>query len=74
MTEFGEWQGELGLTGWWGRTWTPVIVIGETPKRYRIKAVERMKLAGRCRWLEAGKTTLVPKHAIRPMPLPEPPQ
>ena len=64
--DFRSWQGELGLQGWHGLTWTPCMVIGETPKRYRIQAIERMRLAGRCRWLEKGHTALVLKHAIRP--------
>ena len=44
--------------GWAGRTQTPVMVIGETPKRYRV------------RWLQgsyrraAGDVTLVPKYAV----------
>lgn len=53
------------LSGWQGRTETPVLVVGETPKRYRIKAVERTKLAGRDRWIEKDDTALVPKHAVR---------
>lgn len=57
--------GYLGLDGWAGRREHKVEVIGETPKRYRIRAIERTKLAGRCRWLYAGETALVPKYAIR---------
>lgn len=56
---------ELGLNGWAGLTWTPCLVVGETPKRYRIKAIQRMKLSGRDRWIEAGETALVPKTALR---------
>ncbi len=55
----------LGLVGWYGVTWDPIEVVGETPTRWRIRAIERTWLAGRCRWLEAGETTLVPKHAVR---------
>jgi len=54
----------LCLNGWGGRTETSVEIIGETPKRYRIRANKRIKLAGRNRWLEIGKTALVPKSAI----------
>lgn len=51
---------------WAGRHETPVLVVGETPKRYRIRAADHfgVKLGGRQRWLRSG-TTLVPKTAIR---------
>lgn len=54
----------IQLDGWSGRSETRVLVIGETPKRYRIKAIMRTKLAGRDRWLDEGQTTLVPKRAV----------
>ncbi len=62
---YPSWKGELGLQSWHGLSWQAVLVIGETPKRYRIEAIERTKLGGRNRWLEKGHTALVPKHAIR---------
>lgn len=40
-------------------------VIGETPSKFRITAIERTKLAGRNRWIATGETALVPKPAIR---------
>jgi hypothetical protein len=46
---------------------TPVLVVGETPKRYRIETLERIKVAGR--WLAAGQRT-VPKAAARREPDP----
>ena len=55
----------LMLDGWAGVSRQPVEVIGETPTRYRIQARQRTKLAGRSRWIEAGETALVPKHAVR---------
>ena len=55
----------LLLEGWAGNTEQACLVIGETPKRYRIKAIARTKLGGRCRWIYAGETALVPKQAIR---------
>ena len=58
-------NGLLCLNGWAGRTETPVEIVGETPKRYRIRASQRTKLAGRNRWLESGETVLVPKSAVR---------
>ena len=59
------WIGELGLVGWHSGIWQRVLVIGETPKRYRIRALTRVKLAGRCRWLEVCESALVPKGAVR---------
>ena len=55
----------LVLDGWEGRSETPVLVVGYTPKRWRIKAIERTRLAGRHRWLEAGAVALVPTRAVR---------
>jgi hypothetical protein len=55
----------LILQGWHGVTSTPVLVVGETPKRYRIRAIERTRLAGRGRWLETGEEELVPRGALR---------
>lgn len=61
-----KWDNALLCTGGWhGYIEQPVTVVGETPKRYRIKANARTKLAGRSRWLEIGETVLVPKTAIR---------
>lgn len=51
--------------GWEGRTEQFVLVVGETPKRYRIMATQGTKLAGRSRWLKPGQTALVPKYAVR---------
>lgn len=64
-TPHGEQQAWLLMDGWEGRTEQPILVVGETPQRYRIKAVARTKLAGRCRWIYTGETALVPKHAVR---------
>lgn len=57
--------GILCVDGWSGRTEDRVEIIGETPKRYRIRADRRIKLAGRDRWLEVGDDVLVPKTAVR---------
>jgi hypothetical protein len=64
---------EYSVTGYlvthspWGgfSTRTKVEVVGETPKRYRIRALTKTRLAGRMRYLEPGATVLVPKHAVR---------
>lgn len=55
----------LGLQGWEGLTWQRVLVVGETPKRYRIRAEQETRLAGRRRVLAAGAEVLVPRGAIR---------
>lgn len=44
---------------------TRVVTVGETPKRFRIRAIIRTKLAGRNHWLEPGQEALVPKTAVR---------
>ena len=54
----------LHLDGWAGRTKTSVLVIGETPKRYRITTGTPIRLAGRDRWLQPNRVALVPKHAV----------
>ena len=55
----------LCFDGWAGARRTPIIIVGETPKRYRIRVEARTKLAGRNRWIEPGETKLVPKSAVR---------
>jgi hypothetical protein len=56
----------LDLDGWAGRSREPVLVVSETPKRYRIRnpSDEPLRLAGRSRYLRPGAETLVPKSAI----------
>lgn len=54
----------LHLDGWEGRTRQAVLVLGETKTRYRIGCEQTVRLAGRCRSIKAGETTLVPKYAI----------
>jgi len=51
--------------GWHGVDRQRVEVVGETPRRYRIRALERTRLAGQERWLDPGRTALVPKRAVR---------
>ena len=58
-------SGFLLMDRWGGRTETLIEIIGETPKRYRIKAITRTKVGGRYRWLEPGETRLVPKTAVK---------
>jgi hypothetical protein len=60
------WRGWLHLDGWHGASRQPVLVVGRTPKRLRIQADgERVRLAGRDRWLDVGESpVLVPKHAV----------
>ncbi len=55
----------LRLSGWHGTSSTLVVTIGSTPKRFRIRAITRTRLAGRNRWLEPGQEALVPKTAVR---------
>lgn len=55
--------GRLVLVGWHGRAEQRVEIVGQTPKRLRIRAIERTRLAGP-RWLEPGQTALVPTRAV----------
>lgn len=57
--------GTLVTDSYAGRCRQKVEVIGQTKKRLRIRAIERTQLAGRDRWLEPGKTCLVPIYAVR---------
>lgn len=58
---------ELHLDGWMGRLSQDVLVVGETPKRFRIRPVgsDPVRLPGRNRYLYPGDTALVPKYAVR---------
>jgi len=60
----GERFGFVLLQGWDGLSKRRVEIIGETPKKYRIRALEFTKLAGRNRYIEVGAVILVPKHAV----------
>jgi hypothetical protein len=57
------WRGLLCLNGLSDDHEAPVLVVGETPKQYRIVAIERMRLAGRMRWLNPGRRALVPRYS-----------
>lgn len=56
----------LTLQTWAGVLKQPVIVVGETPQRYRITpaGTTPVRLAGRLRHLPPGETALVPKNAV----------
>ena len=56
--------GWIQLDGWAGRYQQRVEIVGQTPKRTRIRAIVRTKLAGRQRWLKRGHEALVPKHVV----------
>lgn len=56
--------GRLCVDSWAGRSETVVEVLEETRDRYRIRAIEATRLAGRWRTLQPGETVLVPKYAI----------
>lgn len=68
----------IHMTGWSCNWSSQVLLIGETPKRYRIQAIKRLRLPGRDRFLEPGESALVPKYCIssdggRPSPMFPPP-
>jgi len=54
----------VAMDSWAGRTEEPVTVIGETPKRYRVRFHRRGFVGGNRRH-EAGEVGLVPKYAVR---------
>ena len=54
----------LCMDGWSGRSQTPVEIIGETPKRFRIKLLRKTRLPGRFRFGNVGDVILVPRTAI----------
>ena len=56
----------LLMDGWAGRTAAPVVVVGETPSRYRIRGVgtRPVRLAGHLRFVMPGDTALVPRYAV----------
>lgn len=57
---------EVGTNGWAGQLWHPVLVIGETPKRYRITSRDgKAYTFAANRKLAEGQSMLVPKHAVR---------
>ncbi len=61
--------GVLVIDGWAGRQEQPVVIEGETPKRYRVRAVEeQLRLPSRgqgVRIVLRSGTVLVPKTAVR---------
>lgn len=57
--------GWLVLDGWAGASRQRVEVMGATRTRYRIRAIEETRLAGRLRSLKPGESAFVPKRAIR---------
>jgi hypothetical protein len=56
--------GQLMLDGWFGRSWQAVEILGKTPTRVRIRAIQRTRLAERRRYLAPGQTALVPARAV----------
>ena len=62
-------RGTLHLDGWGGRTSQSCVVVSETPKRYRVMAVDQEGLKVRTRGrglltVYRPGTYLVPKHAV----------
>ncbi len=63
-------RGLLMLDGYAGRTEQEVEIVGETPKRTRIRAITPTRLAGRRREMRPGEIALVPKYAVKEKPQP----
>ncbi len=60
---------EIGMSGWAGTTWKKCVVVAETPKRYRVRALhgETLTLTG-MRKICGDQTVLIPKRAVRSDP------
>lgn len=56
-------KGILHLDDWAGRRRVPVEVVGETPKRYRVRVLEDCGLPSRRR-ARSGDVVLVPRYAV----------
>lgn len=54
----------LLLDGWAGRERVPVEIVGETPKRYRVRLLAECRLPSRRRG-KAGDVVLVPRYAVK---------
>jgi hypothetical protein len=54
-----EQAGYLHLNSWAGRSRHRIVIIGETPKRYHVRYVDKPALG----WIE-GEIRLVPKYAV----------
>ena len=55
--------GTLHIEGWAGRLDIPVEVIGETPKKLRVRLLQGVMLQGKRRG-QANEIVLVPKSAV----------
>ena len=54
----------LCFNDWAGFHKTAIVLIGETPQKFRITSTVPIKLAGRNRFLSPYRSTLVPKGAV----------
>jgi hypothetical protein len=54
--------GRVHLQSWAGHSSHPVIILAETPKRFRVQYIEPARLPTRFR--PRGAIQLVPKHAV----------
>ena len=54
----------ITLGGWHGLSEHEVLVVGQTPTRYRIRALTRTRLAGRYRYLAPTHEALITRKAV----------
>ena len=52
----------VAIVGWWGATRPRVVLLAETPKRYRARVVDAYRTGNRTH--RSGDIVLVPKHAV----------
>lgn len=55
----------IAIDGWAGLDYIPVEVMGETPKKFRVKLLRDCQLPGRNRKGKTGQVILVPKPVLR---------
>ena len=58
-------EGLLVIRGWHGATSYRVAIVGHTPKRFRVRALEPARLPRVGRTLAVGEEALVPRDAVR---------
>lgn len=64
MSAYTSWEGALHFNDWAGRRSYPVTVVGETPKKYRIRAEVVSFKHPSAGIVKPGDVVLVPKYAV----------
>ena len=64
--DYSPWPAWLYTEGWYARRLQAIMVVGETPKRYRVQSADGdvVRLSGRSATIRGTETALVPKYAV----------